>query len=415
MNPAYARIQLLLDQRRYDMARQELETLLQSFPNEPLAHALLAHCLSEQNQLKRALVHARLAVGLAPDLAFCHYILAIVHQELGQLKEARQSIQQALELDPEDPDFFTRLGLIALLESRWQEALSLAEQGLTLDPEHIDSQNLRSMALIRLGQPESALSQLDQALLKEPENGRVHANRGWTLLHKGQHALAIESFREALRLEPELEWAREGMLEALKARYWLYRQFQRYSFWMARFGRQHQFMILFGLVLGMLVVVSLAGQASNLLGGVLVLTYSGFVTMTWLADPLFNLLLLFHPAGRYVLARHERQGALWIFALLTLACLGLALSLILDQLLPLLAALAALTLMLPTAGSFASTQPRLRRILSAYTLGLALLALLGLIGLQLGATGVFAASFALYIFALVAFSWIANALMMRGS
>lgn len=414
MSFPYARIQLLLDQHRYDMARDELEGLLQRSPDEPLAHALLAHCLSEQNQGRRALVHARLAVGLAPDLAFCHYILSIVQQELGQLKEARRSIEQALELDPEDPDFFARLGLIFLLESRWQEALNCAEQGLSLAPEHVDCQNLRGMALIRLGQPETALTQLDQALLKEPENARVHANRGWTLLHNGAHAEAQEAFAEALRLEPGLEWAREGMLEAFKSRYWIYRQFQRYTFWMARHGRRHQFLILIGLIIGMRLLVGITGQASSLVAGLLVLLYAGFVAMSWLADPLFNLLLVFHPFGRYVLAPHERRGAFAIAALLGGGLLSLLAGLISQLPVLLLGSLCLLGLVLPTAGSFASSQPKIRRILGGYTLGLAGLGTLGLIGLQTGMAGIFGASLGFFVLALIAFSWIANWLMLRG-
>lgn len=413
MSAVYARIQLLIDQQRFEMARQELESLLQRSPNEALGHALLALCLSEEHQPRRALVHARMAVGLAPEKPYCYYILGLVQQELGQLKEARQSLQQALELDPEDPDFFTRLGLIALLESRWQEALNCAEQGLSLDPEHIDSQNLRSMALIRLGQPQSALLQLDQALLREPENGRVHANRGWTLLHGGQQAEAMEAFREALRLEPGLEWAREGMLEALKSRYWPYRLFQRYAFWMARFGRKHQFLIILGLLLVMQVLVLLAGQTSGLLAGALVLLHLGFVALTWLTDPFFNLLLLFHPFGRYVLAPHERRGARWFGSLLAGGLLGVVLSLLLSSPILLAASLAALGMLLPVAAVFVSHQAKIRRWLGFYSLGLAGLAITCLIGLQFGLPGIFGASLTFYLIGLIGSSWLANALMAR--
>lgn len=401
MSVAYARIQLLLEQHRYEMARQELETLLQQSPNEALAHALLAHCLSEEHQGKRALVHARLAVGLAPDQAYCHYILALVQQELGQLKEARQSIQQALELNPEDPDFYTRLGLIALLEARWQEALACAEQALRLDPEHIDSQNLRSMALIRLGQPDTALVQLEQALLKEPENGRVHANRGWTLLHAGQPAEAMDAFREALRLEPGLEWAREGMLEALKAQYWPYRIYQRYAFWMGRFRNQHQFLIMLMLVISIRFFPGLA------------LLYLIFVAMTWLTDPFFNLILMFHPFGRFVLAPHERHGALWFGGLFIGALAGLILSLPLQSPVLMFGALAALCLLLPASATFVYAEPGKRRILGIYTIGLAAVAGLGLFGLSQGNVLIYAGSASVFLIGLVISSWFANWLMVR--
>lgn len=407
------RVQLLIDQKRYAMAQQDLESLLIINPNDFMAHALMAHCLSEQKQIQKALDHAQIAVALAPDTAFCYYILAITQQEANQLKAARESIGQALELNPEDPDFFARLGVINLLEARWQEAVNCAEFALHLDPEHIDSQNLRSMALMRMGQSEQALEQLEHALYKDPENARVHANRGWTLLRSNQIEQAMQAFAEALRLEPDLDWAREGMLEALKSKYWLYRQFLNYSFWMSRWNRKHQFLILIGMMLGMRVVVKLAGQSSYLLSGLLVGAYALFVAMSWLADPLFNLVLFFHPLGRYMLAQHERQGALLTGSLLLMSLIGLFAFLASGQsYLGLLAGL-CLSLLLPVAGSFSSDRPPIRRILGIYTLCLTAAGLIGILGLQWGLTGLFSLNLILFVLGQLAFSWFANWLLLK--
>ena len=56
-----------------------------------------------------------------------------------------------------------------------------------------------------------------EALGRNPENAHTNANQGWSLLHGGQPGKALEHFREALRLDPDLEFARAGMVEALKA------------------------------------------------------------------------------------------------------------------------------------------------------------------------------------------------------
>lgn len=409
----FERIQLLIDQARYGLAQQDLEQVLSQSPDDPLAHALLAHCLLEQEQLRPALMHAQTAVGLAPDVAFCHYMLALVQQELGHYKAARTSITQALALDPEDPDYLARLGLLSLVESRWQEALQLAEQALSFHPEHIDSLNLRSMALVKLGQTGAAAANLEYALLQQPDNGRVHANRGWTLLHQGEHEQAMASFREALRLEPGLEWAREGMLEALKSRYLIYRLFQRYHFWMGRFGRTQQFVVLIGLLLGVRLVLALASQVSVVLAGLLLGVYFVFVALSWLADPLFNLLLRFHPFGRYVLTPHESAGALWTAGLLGggVLALGTGLALSLSPLL--LSGGAALALVIPTAATFAAPTPRSRRFLGMYTLGLAACATFALGALLLGLAPVVLWSGFVFAIGWLAFSWIANWVLLR--
>ncbi len=66
-------------------------------------------------------------------------------------------------------------------------------------------------------------------------------------MHQGDHKQALEHFREALRLKPDMEWARNGMVEALKARYFLYRLMLRYYLWMSRFTRRGQWGMIIGL------------------------------------------------------------------------------------------------------------------------------------------------------------------------
>ena len=93
------------------------------------------------------------------------------------------------------------------------------------------------MALVQLGRKDEAQQTLGSALANDPENALTHANQGWALLHRGDHAKALEHFREALRIDPELDWARAGIVEALKARHLIYRVMLRFFLWM---GRQSQ-------------------------------------------------------------------------------------------------------------------------------------------------------------------------------
>jgi Tfp pilus assembly protein PilF len=54
-------------------------------------------------------------------------------------------------------------------------------------------------------------------LAMDPDDAHAHANRGWLLLRRGQPDEAMQSFQSALRLDPTLDWARLGMIEAMKA------------------------------------------------------------------------------------------------------------------------------------------------------------------------------------------------------
>ncbi len=413
MKAHFERVQLLLNQERYALALQTLQEMLAQEADDALVHALMALCLSEMEQTQQGLQHAQTAIGLSPDTAYYHYILGILQQENRQNKAAKKSLQQALLLDPEEPDYLTRMGLLSVLESRWSEALYYAEQALAQDPEHIDATNLRSMALIRLGQAEAAVANLDHALGHAPENARVHANRGWTLLQAHQYEQAMSAFAEALRLDPQLDWAREGMLEALKARHWVYRQFLRYSFWMSQHGQKHQLLIMIGLIVLIRLVATLTSQFSSLLTALLMVSYFGFVLLTWLADPLFNLLLRFHPEGRYLLSDLEVTGTRWTARLLIGASLAAVSGLLLVSLPLLLAAGLSLLMLVPTAGTFAAPTAHGRRLLGAYTLCLTLMAALSVSLLGFGLSPAAASSLIVFFLFWLGFSWFANWIMMR--
>ena len=56
-------------------------------------------------------------------------------------------------------------------------------------------------------------------------------------MHAGDFRGALEHFREALRLNPSPEWARAGLVEALKARYPSAASL-RYFLWMSTLSRR---------------------------------------------------------------------------------------------------------------------------------------------------------------------------------
>ena len=101
------------------------------------------------------------------------------------------------------------------------------------------------------------------------------------------------SFQAALRLDLTLEWARLGMIEAMKARNLAYRLVLRYSFWAASLSGRAQWFLIIGAYVGSRVVRNILRENPALwpvLGPLLGL-YVVFVFGSWIADPLSNLIL----------------------------------------------------------------------------------------------------------------------------
>ena len=325
MNPSFERGLLLYEQSRHELAEAEFRRALAEDPNDAYTHALLGLCLAEREEFKEATDEAQQAVHLLPDFGFAHYALARIWHDRGYDAEALASVTEALRLDPAAPGYFALLASIHMREARWQQALEAAENGLRLDAEHVACSNLRAVALVKLGRKSEAGATIDATLRRNPENALSHANQGWTYLERRQPEKALEHFREALRLDPNNEWARRGIVEALKARHFIYALMLRYFLFMAKFSRRAQWGIILGAYFGNHILGVLAQTNPALAPWILPLRilYLAFALMTWLASPLFNLLLRLNRFGRLALSRDQTVASNWIGLLLLLVILSL--------------------------------------------------------------------------------------------
>jgi tetratricopeptide (TPR) repeat protein len=369
------RCSLLLQQGRFDLAEKELRRRLAEDHQDAFTHALLAFCLMKQERPDEAEREAREAVALAPDEAFAHFHLGQVLDHRDRLEPAAAAFQEAIRLDPEDADYPAALASVRAQQRRWNEAMAAVEQGLELDPDHDGCTNLRALILTHTGRTDQAHSTLDDALARDPGNAFTHANRGWTLLRESRPQEAIEHFREALRLDPTMEYARIGIVEAMKARNPVYRPILRFFLWMGSLQGRSQTWLIVGFFIGARLLRKVAQSQPSLAPFLIpvIFLYAAFVLLTWVADPLFNLLLRLDRFGRLALSREQVQASNWFGAALGLSLLALAAGLGTGSKTLLLVAVGAGALVLPIAGIFRCGPGWPRRVMTGYTGLLALL------------------------------------------
>jgi tetratricopeptide (TPR) repeat protein len=391
MSAAFQRGMVLFGQGRYDLADREFRRGLAEDPGNAFAHAVLALCLAERQQNDEALREVDEAVGLGPELPFCHFARGRILLDQKRVKDAEAAAREAIRLDPDDADHYGLLSQIHILRRRWAEALEAAERGLSLDAEHAACTNLRAMALVNLGRKDEAAQTLHSALANDPENSLTHANQGWALLHQGDHAKALGHFQEALRIDPQNEWARVGIIEALKSRYLIYRVMLRFSLWLARKSRAAQWAFILGLLLGqnILFAISRAHPKLATLLQPLLWLVCGFLLLTWTASPLFNLLLRLNKFGRLALSREQRVESNWIGSFFVIAAGALVVNLFAVTNLSFIAMLFCGLMLLPLAVTFAQPAGRPRKLMAAVTACVALLAIPLLSIVILGGAGPF--------------------------
>jgi tetratricopeptide (TPR) repeat protein len=400
MNTQIERARLLIDQSRYELAIKELQKALAETPDDPVAHGLMAICLAEQKKFAHAYNEARQAVTLAPDLPYAQYILAYVRFQGDLLPEAEQAINKALQLDPWDADYFALLAQIKYRQKRWRDALAAAESGLEIESEHLTCANLRAMALNQVGRGEEAGRMLEDALARDPENALTHANQGWTALQRGDARKALEHFRESLRIDPTNDWARSGMVEALKGRYFIYRLMLKYHFLMSRMSGRSQWFLLIGLYFVARIIPFLF------------IPYLIFVFFSWTSDPLSNLLLRLNRYGRLLLTREEIVASNIVGGLLLAATVSLPIAAMTVQAPAVIAAAGCIMMTIPVSGSFSIEKPRPRKALLIYTAVMGAL-LIASIAMSLFGSNIYGAPLAVFVIGFFLFSWIANGINMR--
>ena len=314
-----------------------------------------------------------------------------MHYDRDQYAEAEEAILEAIRLDPYDADYHGLRAAIMADQGRWEEALRSAEGGLEIDPEHVSCSNLRAMALVRLNRRDEAGQTIASTLARNPRApSRTPIRDGPCCTRETIHA-AFDHFREAFRLDPELQWARQGIVEAMKARNPLYRPILGFFLWISRLSDKAQWAVFIALFLGPRILRGLgrlnpASQPFVLpLAALIVL----FVAITWVADPLFNLVLRLDRFGRLALSREQVVASNWIGVCVACAVVGLIAFVLTRNPAGLIGAISAGLLMVPVSATFQCPPGWRRGIMALYTGVLAALvvrgtALTALVGSQDG-------------------------------
>jgi tetratricopeptide (TPR) repeat protein len=388
MNDPYQRVQMLAGTGRHDLAERDLRAMLAEEPRDATAHSLLALVMmSDERRWADATAEAKMAVGIEPDASLSHYALALCLVTRNHYAEAEDAAREALRLDPYDADAYAVLSKSYLGRENYQAAIDAAEQGLSVDPEHSECGNLRSILLERLGRGDEAIESATRNLARDPDSSHAHAALGWTQLNNGKYKEAQVAFREALRLNPHDEMARQGLIQAMNNRSFLFRGVHTFYVWMSRLNSKAAFGLIFGAWILMQVLSRVADNVPALGPFILplLIVYVLFVVLTWIANPLFNTFLRFHPFGRHLLDRTQTWSSNLIAPSLALAVVGLIVGTVVDSfILGLLAAAFWIGAAIMVAATFTMPTPQRRLLVGGASVLVLMVPVVGIVRTILG-------------------------------
>lgn len=323
----------LLDQDRFSEAKAEIESYLASNPEDSHGLIILVHVHLGMGQYEKADTVVDNILKLDATDPIVLYLKGVTLSQLGKRKNALKFFKSALSFNPTFVAAHAALATIYFQLGEFEEALAAANAGLEIDAENVDCLNQRSRTLLKLGREEEGIEADRQALKSDPMNPDTHATIGVGELEKGNIAAAKEHFREALRLDPNNEYARNGMMHAIKSTNLYYRLFLKYIFWMQGLKPGFRWAVV---IIGYLLIQVLSRNSSELgvftpVADVIIYAYILFAVSTWIIGPISNIFLRFHAFGKYLLKEDDIKTANISAILLGFSFIGLLIFLILGE------------------------------------------------------------------------------------
>ncbi len=406
------RAQILIQQNRFDEADKLLSELIGQDPDNSYLLAMSGEVALELGDSAKAEDLVNRAIHLDPEIDSFYYIKSRVMLQLERYDEAEKSLSTAIELDPEDADYFALWASIKLSRKQFDQALDLANKALELDPENLLGLNTRSTAQLKLNKKDASFETIEGALKEDPNNAYTHTNYGWNLLEKGDHKKALTHFSEALKNDPNLEYAQQGMVEALKAKYFLYRLFLKYSFWIGNLSSKYQW----GAIIGFYFAYRFLNNISRnnealqpyLIPVLVLMAVAAF--STWVITPISNLFLRLNKYGKHLLEKNEILSSNFVGLSLLTFFLGIGLFVFYNDYKWLIIAAFGFAMMVPLSVMFSTS--RFKYFLPVYAVAMFLIGIAAISNAV--STGVLFNSFSMiFIFGFIAFQWIANFLLIK--
>jgi hypothetical protein len=132
---------------------------------------------------------------------------------------------------------------------------------------------------------------------------------------------ALTHFKEALKNNPNNEYAKGGMLEAMKSKFPVYRYFLMLMLWLGKMkgGNQWAFIVGGYVVYRVLISYSQKQRKSPAIFNTHHRNYIPcFSISSWIFSPLMNLYLLTNTYGKFTLSEDQKQSARLVGITLTM-------------------------------------------------------------------------------------------------
>lgn len=183
-------------------------------PQDPRAHAVLAHAARANGLHDEARAAIDRAVALGPDIADLHLQRSTFLLETREVEAATEALARSAELDPNQFDVYIIQGQLALGRRDLEAAERAQKFAARIAPDHHKTVALAGSIASMKGEGPRAQALLSKAAAAAPDDTQVLYALGFAHLREGQVAFAEQTFLRLVGLSPAMK-ALRGMIADL--------------------------------------------------------------------------------------------------------------------------------------------------------------------------------------------------------
>ncbi len=192
---------------RTDSAISQMQTALQSHPQDPALLFAIGYCSEHVGAIESAIKHYRASLEVCPYLQNARERLASIFVRENRLEDAAGEYEELCTAQPDDVPTILSLANLYQRLGRLGDAIERYGYALTIDPDNWDARDDLVATYDKEGLFEEAIEEMAEVIEREPAFPDNHMRLGDLYAKIGDDDAALEQYVEAVRIHP-------GFLEA---------------------------------------------------------------------------------------------------------------------------------------------------------------------------------------------------------
>ena len=191
-----------IEEKRYDLALQEMQRAVAADPKNPTGYMLLGVAQYWNGQVDESISSYRTALGLDPSSAQAYLLLGISYAWKGDAPSSEAAFRKATELDPARADAQMNLGSILETRGDVPEALAQFRKAVDLDKKNPLYRFQLGQLYRKLGRDSDAAEQLREAVKLESNYEDAMLELGCAEERLKEEKAALSTLTRAVSLKP---------------------------------------------------------------------------------------------------------------------------------------------------------------------------------------------------------------------